>query len=84
MSRTEKRKLARLIEQATFAPSSRARSAVTSPEKPMPTTNTSQLSSRCLRCRVDGFAFFTVRQVVYDMLAEFSDTMDRLNDAINR
>lgn len=47
-------------------------------------TNTSQLSSRCLRCRVDGFAFFTVRQVVYDMLAEFSDTMDRLNDAINR
>jgi len=25
-----------------------------------------------------------VRQVVYDMLAEFSDTMDRLNDAIDR
>jgi hypothetical protein len=26
----------------------------------------------------------TVRQVVYDMLAEFSDTLDRLNGAVDR
>jgi hypothetical protein len=26
----------------------------------------------------------TVRQVVYDMLAEFSDTLERLNDAVER
>ena len=26
----------------------------------------------------------TVKQVVYDILAEFSDTLDRLNDAVDR